>query len=427
MRPKIMLLGHLQQTLGSWSRRRWATLAALLFRAHAITGVRAAAAGAGRRVAGAAVALSARVASAAVVASSTVRAAAIAAARIGSALSRRTRDGFAIVRAAQHAWTASRSRRLASQIAFWLFAVTALQAVMVVSTRAALYDNDDYLLYPDHWLASLDLRAPVRPLAVRDATVRAVGGMNVAPLPLVITEYRVKRGDTLSSIADDFGLELDTIASLNRAAGVGVHMVEIAEMVSVPNQDGIFLPAGADLELTSLEHGLLADTVLATNQARADDVEADTRLFFPGVQHSGAALTLAIGAAFQRPLSGGWVSSPYGPRVDPFTSARRMHNGIDLAARRGLHVGAAQDGRVVAVGVSPQLGNYVIISHYIERYSSIYGHLERIHTRRGQVVARGQLIGTVGSTGRSTAPHLHFELRQGHRPVNPADLIARMR
>ena len=339
-------------------------------------------------------------------------------------------DGAASARVAVsvglHRWGAARYRRVGSKIAFAVVAAVGLQAAMVITTRAALYDDEDYLVFPERWLASLDLRAPVRSDPALPVVPPAVGGMNIAPLSLVISNYRVQRGDTLSSIAFDFGIELDTVASLNRTAGVGVHMVDIGEIVRVPNQDGIYLPAGVSLEETSLSHGVLADEVLATNKTSIEEVVADSLLFFPGVQHSGAALTLAIGAAFQRPLTGGWVSSRFGPRIDPFTKARRMHNGVDVAARRGTPVRATQDGRVAAVGESPHLGNYIIISHYVERYSSVYGHLERAHVRRGQIVERGQLIGAVGSTGRSTAPHLHFELRQGQRPVNPADLIARM-
>ena len=344
-----------------------------------------------------------------------------------AALGEGVRSARAAVRAWVQVWGASRSRRLGTKVAFAAIAAVSLQAAMVTTVRAALYDDQEYLVFPERWLASLDLRAPARDIPPPPTASPAVGGMNVAPLPLVISQYRVQRGDTLSSIAFDFGLELDTVASLNRTAGVGVHMVEIGEIVRIPNQDGIYLAAGADLDETSLSHGVMADDVLATNRVIGSVVATDTQLFFSGVQHSGAALTLAIGAAFQRPLVGGWVSSRFGPRIDPFTKTRRMHNGIDVAARRGTPVRATQDGRVVAVGESPHLGNYVIISHYVERYSSVYGHLQRVHVRRGHIVERGQLIGAVGSTGRSTAPHLHFELRQGHRPVDPADLIARMR
>jgi murein DD-endopeptidase MepM/ murein hydrolase activator NlpD len=306
-------------------------------------------------------------------------------------------------------------------------AAVALQASMVASARAAMYDTDAYLFFPSAWVAALDLREPASAAAPVAPELPAVGGLNVEPLPLDIKYYQVRSGDTLSSIAFAFGLELDTVASLNRQSGVGVHMLDVGELLSIPNQDGILLPAGPDLERTSVQHGLMAEIVLQVNLLEANQVTAATHLFFPGVQHSGSALTLAIGAAFVRPVIGAWVSSSFGRRSDPFTGEPRLHHGVDLAARRGSAVLASQDGRVAAVGDGGQLGKYVIISHFVERYSSVYGHLDRILVRPGESVSRGAVIGNVGSTGRSTAPHLHFELRQGRRPVDPADLIARMR
>ena len=324
-------------------------------------------------------------------------------------------------------WFGSRSRRAASKAVLGVLAAVALQASMVASARAAIYDNDAYLYFPSQWLSSLDLSEPALVAAAASAEAYPVGGLNVEPLPLDIKHYRVRQGDTLSSIALVFGLELDTVASMNRAAGVGVHILAVGELLQIPNQDGIHLPAGRDLDETSAQHGVLAEAVLEVNRLSVADVSATTPLFFPGVQHSGSELTLAIGTAFVRPLVGGWISSGFGPRSDPFTHELRLHNGIDLAVRRGTPVRASQDGRVVAVGEGGQLGRYAIISHFVERYSSVYGHMERITVSRGQFVSQGDVIGSVGSTGRSTAPHLHFELRQGRRPVDPAALIARMR
>jgi murein DD-endopeptidase MepM/ murein hydrolase activator NlpD len=95
-----------------------------------------------------------------------------------------------------------------------------------------------------------------------------------------------------------------------------------------------------------------------------------------------------------------------------------MHQGIDLAAPEGTEVFAVADGVVTAVGFDPVYGNYVIISHS-NNYSSLYGHLQRIETVLRAEVKSGTLIGRVGTTGQSTGPHLHFELRQGGRAFDP--------
>ncbi|MGQ9752783.1 MAG: M23 family metallopeptidase [Thermoanaerobaculaceae bacterium] len=112
------------------------------------------------------------------------------------------------------------------------------------------------------------------------------------------------------------------------------------------------------------------------------------------------------------------VSSPFGGRVSPFTGAWEMHKGIDLAAEEGLPVRATGKGVVVFAGRAgmenptwARLGNAVAI-HHSGLYLTIYAHLRRVLVKEGQKVARGDLVGEVGSTGWSTAPHLHYEVRR---------------
>jgi murein DD-endopeptidase MepM/ murein hydrolase activator NlpD len=112
------------------------------------------------------------------------------------------------------------------------------------------------------------------------------------------------------------------------------------------------------------------------------------------------------------------LTSPFGNRISPFTNTSDFHSGIDLAAREGTPVMAAGGGRVVFAGRFPlsrnvrwwRYGNVIVITHG-GRYVTIYAHLQDISVRRGQQLARGDVIGTVGNTGWSTSPHLHYEVR----------------
>jgi murein DD-endopeptidase MepM/ murein hydrolase activator NlpD len=112
------------------------------------------------------------------------------------------------------------------------------------------------------------------------------------------------------------------------------------------------------------------------------------------------------------------LTSPFGNRTSPFTNTIDFHSGIDLAAREGTPVLAAGGGRVVFAGRYPlrrnvrwwRYGNVVVMAHG-ERYLTIYAHMEEIMVRRGQNLRRGEQIGTVGNTGWSTSPHLHYEVR----------------
>ena len=240
-------------------------------------------------------------------------------------------------------------------------------------------------------------------------------------LPIDIKLYRVRPGDTLSGIADRFGMDLDTIASLNREWGSGVHLIQVGEAIEIPNQDGIFIEIDQDLDSICQEKGVPVEVVYAVNGINGTQISSGMELFFPGVQHTGIERSVITGSAFLKPVAG-WLTSGFGYRRDPFTSEIHFHRGIDLAATVGTTVRAALDGKVVVIGNDPVLGNYILIRHQIS-YSTLYGHLSQIWVARGATVTRGQRIGAVGNTGKSTGPHLHFEIRRRGVPINAWGLM----
>ncbi|MGB0849710.1 MAG: M23 family metallopeptidase [Bacteroidia bacterium] len=113
------------------------------------------------------------------------------------------------------------------------------------------------------------------------------------------------------------------------------------------------------------------------------------------------------------------IASGYGYRVDPIYKTRKMHKGMDFTAPTGTKIYATGDAVVKKV-VNKRwgYGKHVVLSHGYG-YSTLYGHMSRINVRPGQKVKRGQLIGLVGSTGKSTGPHLHYEVHKNGRAVNP--------
>jgi murein DD-endopeptidase MepM/ murein hydrolase activator NlpD len=122
----------------------------------------------------------------------------------------------------------------------------------------------------------------------------------------------------------------------------------------------------------------------------------------------------------------GAVSSGYGLRSDPFTSASSVHEGIDISTNRGEPVLAPADGTVLLSGWAGEYGRAIEIVHN-DRYVTLFGHLQQTLVEEGQVVRRGDRVGLVGSSGRSTAPHLHYEVRVDGRPVNPLEYILEAR
>lgn len=129
---------------------------------------------------------------------------------------------------------------------------------------------------------------------------------------------------------------------------------------------------------------------------------------------------------FPLPLdSGWWLSSPFGPRTDPFTGQPDFHHGVDLAAPEGTPVRACNAGTVIWAGPGGAYGLAVGIRHADGRVTW-YGHLSEVLVGVGQVVHRAEVIGRVGSTGRATGPHLHFEMRERGRRVDPWPSLARL-
>ena len=122
------------------------------------------------------------------------------------------------------------------------------------------------------------------------------------------------------------------------------------------------------------------------------------------------------------PVEGGWYSSNFGWRIDPFTGQRAYHEGIDVMAEQGVTIRAAAGGVVVYSDFHPQYGNMIEIDHGNDLVSR-YAHASLRLVKVGDVVLRGAKIGEVGRTGRATGTHLHFEVRQRGAPVNPTQFL----
>ncbi len=119
----------------------------------------------------------------------------------------------------------------------------------------------------------------------------------------------------------------------------------------------------------------------------------------------------------------GWLSSGYGGRRDPFTGNADFHPGLDISSPQGHKVLAPADGVVSSAGSSGNYGNLIVLDHSFGIVTK-YGHLSRFAVSPGQRVERGNVIGYVGTTGRSTSPHLHYEIWMNGRLTNPLRLLA---
>ena len=116
------------------------------------------------------------------------------------------------------------------------------------------------------------------------------------------------------------------------------------------------------------------------------------------------------------------ITSPFGLRNHPTLGRPMKHNGVDFGTGRGAEIYAAADGKVVLAELNRSYGNYIVIEHK-DGHSSAYAHLQSISITKGSMVRKGQLLGYSGSTGRSSGPHLHYEVRINGTPVNPKDFL----
>jgi len=146
-------------------------------------------------------------------------------------------------------------------------------------------------------------------------------------------------------------------------------------------------------------------------------------LFIPGAKLDWMERQEINGDLFMWPVNG-YITSPYGYRVYPFDDdgGRQFHSGIDIGASMGTPVRASMSGRVSSAGWDDVLGNHVVISHHAG-YRTLYGHMSVIRVKSGAYVGTGERIGDVGSTGRSTGPHVHFTVYKNGVTVNPRSLL----
>lgn len=236
---------------------------------------------------------------------------------------------------------------------------------------------------------------------------------------LYYSVYVVEKGDIVGNIAEKFGVSQDAIISVNRLKNT--RTLQIGQVLKIPSIDGIVYTVKEHDTASSVSdsYKISLEKFSLVNSLQSDELKEGSVVFLPDARLDWATLQEINGDLFLTPLRYGYrFTSGYGWRRDPFTRNRSFHNGVDLATYRGAPVYPALAGTVRAVGYSPIYGNYVIVRHH-SGYQTLYGHLSYISTSRGSYVTTATKIGGVGSTGRSTGPHLHFTVYKNGATINP--------
>ncbi len=239
--------------------------------------------------------------------------------------------------------------------------------------------------------------------------------------PMVFYLYAVNRDEDLYTVAARTNLGIDTIASAN-----GIQRPEEVlpgtELV-LPNMPGIFIPREPKSDLERVGLALRLERIGEGLPVTVRLKESRSLFFFPDEGYHPLERAFFLGILFRFPLGTGTISSPFGIRMHPLSGEKSLHTGIDIAAPEGTPVIAARAGKVRMKGYDEAgLGNFIILSHD-GGYTTLYGHLSSISVGLNQQVNSGSFIGKVGSTGLSTGPHLHFEVRNEGEVRDPIPLI----
>ena len=232
---------------------------------------------------------------------------------------------------------------------------------------------------------------------------------------------KVVKGDTVSEIAERYGVSVDSIVSFNRITNT--RALSIGKILKIPSMNGILYDTKEKDSIESLAaaYKISEERIREVNGLAAAEPAPGSSIFLPDARLSSLTLREINGDLFRWPLRG-WITSWYGWRNDPFTGSRSFHTGIDIGAGHGTAVYAAMEGVVSAVGYSTVAGNYILLSHH-SGYSTMYAHLSATLVKKGQSVSQQTMIGKVGNTGYSTGPHLHFTVNKHGRTINPMTVL----
>lgn len=273
---------------------------------------------------------------------------------------------------------------------------------------------------------------------------------------LKMTTYVVKRGDTIYTVSKKTGVKSDVILENNPK--ISKKSLKVGTKLNIPSKNGIYyvVKRGETLSSIAEKYDVSVKDIMKINELKKKRIKTGTKIFIenPDVKFAKKSEIIKIeketlklakksskfknaakmakaereeireeisesgGGSFKWPCAWKGVSSPYGSRLHPVMRRYVFHEGVDLNGRTGDSVYAAKSGTVIYAGWKTGYGKLIMIEHS-DGYTTRYGHLSQISVSKGDRVERGSYIGAIGSTGRSTGPHLHFEIRKNGNTVDP--------
>jgi len=242
--------------------------------------------------------------------------------------------------------------------------------------------------------------------------------------------YSVEPGDTLSSVAQRFGLKKETIMWENNLSNA--NQLKTGMTLKILPVDGAShtVKKGQTLDTIAKQYKIEKEAIVRQNQLEDESLIADTMLIIPGAVKAIPKPSHTAYSAPSAPVRG-YTGVSKGKLLWPTTSAARLtqgfhrgHYAVDIANRAKGPIYASAPGKVIEAsnGWNGGYGNYIIIDHG-DGMQTLYAHNEKLYVTKGQYVDRGQTISWMGNTGRSTGPHVHFEVRINGVKYNPMNFF----
>lgn len=301
-----------------------------------------------------------------------------------------------------------------------------LYIILFFSIQIPAFCDDDFD-YPE--IRSLTNTDPLFRQLQDDVSTyyQAVYSKGKSPFP-VLKIFRIslhkETDSTIFTISARLNIPYDTIASLNHIENP--MFFKNTPHILISNIPGIFVPENPSSELEQIMLSWRMQSIDSARQVFIHHKGKKERfLFFTGERFHPVERAYFLNLMFRFPLKRGKITSSFGVRQNPFTGHPEVHNGIDIGAPEGTEVYAVRDGVVKKMGYNPIFGNFILISHS-NGYQSFYGHLKDFNIHLNTKVYSGMVIGWVGTTGRSTGPHLHFEIRKDGSPEDPVPFLHRI-
>ena len=240
-------------------------------------------------------------------------------------------------------------------------------------------------------------------------------------LPIKFYRYKVKKDDSIIRIAARCSIPYDGIITVNRIQSIKDDLT--GSYILLPTVPALYLPEQAENPIERLVIAACDKEVLPTIEIYIVFKAGKRKMFcIPNGTLDGTTRAYLLHPLYRFPLESGVLTSSFGKRPSPFTGKPSYHPGIDLAAPTGSLVFACTSGVIKEIGYSRIYGNYIILLHQ-DGKESLYGHLSKTLINLHDKIKSGKVIGEVGSTGLSTGPHLHFEIRVKGIPQDPQTFI----